>query len=76
MADLEPLYSIREVAGAFGVSEETIRRWIRAGQIPYTQVGPLRLKRLRPSEIAKEVKNERTGKPDQGASQGKKSRTK
>lgn len=55
--ELERLFSIREVAIAWHVSEETIRRWVRNGDIPYTPIGPFRLKRLNPTEILKENSN-------------------
>lgn len=55
--ELERLYTVREVANAFRVSEETVRRWIKNGDVPYVPVGPFKLKRLRPSDIVKETNN-------------------
>ena len=59
MADeLERLYTVQEVAQAYHVSEETIRRWIKNGDIAYTPVGPFRLKRFSPADLKKKaVKN-------------------
>jgi excisionase family DNA binding protein len=48
---MERLFTIREIAAAFHVSEETIRLWIKQGDIPYIEVGPSRLKRLRPRDL-------------------------
>lgn len=60
MSELERLYTVQEVAHAYHVSEETIRRWIKRGDIKYVPVGPFRLKRLRPTDITKE-QNDGTG---------------
>jgi excisionase family DNA binding protein len=55
--DLEQTFTVREVAAAYHVSEETIRRWIKRGDIKYVAVGPFRLKRIRPGDIAQEVRH-------------------
>lgn len=58
MADEEKLFTVREIANHYRVSEETVRRWMRNGDIPYTPVGPFRMKRLKLTDpITKETKN-------------------
>lgn len=44
------LLTTSDVARMYGVSDETVRRWIRKGVIPFTQVGPYRAKRIRLSD--------------------------
>jgi excisionase family DNA binding protein len=44
------LLSTADVAAQYGVSDETVRRWIRKGVIAYVMVGPFRLKRIPRSE--------------------------
>lgn len=34
------LYSLKEVANACGVHEDTVYRWTRKGEVKYTRVGP------------------------------------
>lgn len=41
----DELLTISEVATDYHVSEETIRRWIRSGRLPYEMVGPFRVRR-------------------------------
>lgn len=41
----EQLLSTGDVAKMYGVSTETIRRWVRKGILGYVQVGTTRLKR-------------------------------
>ena len=57
--ELERLYTVQEVARAYRVSEETIRRWIKRGDIAYTPVGPFRLKRFtrEDTKVQQEKKN-------------------
>lgn len=45
------LRTVADAARAFGVSDETIRRWVRKGIIGYVMVGPYRIKRIPDSEI-------------------------
>jgi excisionase family DNA binding protein len=49
----EDLLSTADVAAQYGVSDETVRRWIRKGVIAYVMVGPFRLKRIPRSEADK-----------------------
>ena len=63
--ELERLYTVREVANAFHVSEETIRRWIKRGDISYTPVGPFRLKRLSLKDVVKNEEGTNGGGRDQ-----------
>lgn len=44
--DMDELLSVSDVARRYGVSSETVRRWIRKGIIAYVMVGPFRLKRI------------------------------
>jgi excisionase family DNA binding protein len=46
----ELLVSARELAGLYGVTEETVRVWARAGVIPALHVGP-RLLRFDPEAV-------------------------
>ena len=59
--ETERLFTVREVANYFHVSEETIRRWIKGGHIQYVQVGPFRLKRLHPAAVIKGAKDGQQG---------------
>jgi len=49
----EPLFTIKEIADKYRVSEETIRRWIKTGDIDFVPVGPFRLKRLHIDAVIK-----------------------
>jgi excisionase family DNA binding protein len=55
--DHDRLLTTSDVARLYGVSDETVRRWIRKGVIPFTQVGPYRSKRIRLSD-AKQLMTE------------------
>jgi excisionase family DNA binding protein len=61
MAETEQLFTVREIADEYRVSEETVRRWVKRGDIAYTAVGPFRLKRIKMADVAKEVKSGRIG---------------
>ncbi|MGH2493827.1 MAG: helix-turn-helix domain-containing protein [Ktedonobacteraceae bacterium] len=41
MSDRPPIktYTIKELAQIFQKNEETIRRWIRSGELPATKIG-------------------------------------
>lgn len=67
----ERLFTVREVANYFHVSEETIRRWIKGGHIQYVQVGPFRLKRLNPAAVIKGAQNGGQGSISKDASRAK-----
>ena len=45
-------------AKRLGVTTETIRRWMRSGALPYTEVGPYRRKRLREADVEEQVNAE------------------
>jgi excisionase family DNA binding protein len=45
-----PLLSVQQAADRTGVSTETIRRWIRIGELPARRVGP-RLIRIRVEDL-------------------------
>jgi len=53
MTDRDPLLTCRDVAKAYGVNVETVRRWVRKGVIAVVLVGPYRLVRIRRSEAEK-----------------------
>lgn len=42
---MEELLTVRQVANEYRVSEETVRRWIKDGVIPYELVKPFRVRR-------------------------------
>lgn len=54
----DPLLSVREAAERLGVTPMTIRRWIREGAILFVPIGPHRRKRVRQSEVAKQIGRE------------------
>lgn len=39
MTDAEPWYTVEQIAEMFQVSEETVRRWVRNGEIPALALG-------------------------------------
>lgn len=78
MADeeLEQLFTVRQIADAYNVSEETIRRWMKLGHIEYVPVGPFKLKRLRSAALKKkEVSNDRKGNDTARIEDSKEKRT-
>lgn len=59
---VDELLSVSDVARMYGVSDETVRLWIKGKKIDYVMVGPFRLKRIKKSEADKhyeEVKTQR-----------------
>lgn len=70
---LEEVFTISEVAAAYHVSEETIRRWIKLKQIDFITIGPFKLKRLHPKSLIKE--NSNGGSISEGVGGGKKEGT-
>jgi excisionase family DNA binding protein len=53
----EDLLSTADVAAQYGVSDETVRRWIRKGVISYVMVGPFRLKRVPRAEVERKLES-------------------
>lgn len=53
LPDEGELLTIGQVAKSYGVSEETIRRWVRKGVISCIHLGPYRLVRIRRKEAEK-----------------------
>lgn len=49
------LLTIGQVARSYGVSEETIRRWVRKQVLGCVHVGPFRLRRILREEAEKYV---------------------
>jgi excisionase family DNA binding protein len=47
---IEPTYTVQEVADLLGLHEHTIRRWIKAGQLPAIRPGT-RAWRIRASVV-------------------------
>ena len=51
---VEPLIGIRDVATFFGLSQATIRRWVREGKLPSIKIG--RSPKFHKSDILRLVK--------------------
>ncbi len=66
MQNVEPWYSVQDVARHLGVSKESIYRWLERRQIPAHRVG--RLWKFKPSEVDKWVMD---GKADQSDERAK-----
>ena len=49
MAEVEPWYSVEEIAKHLGVSKETIYRWLERKTIPAHRMG--KLWKFKPSEV-------------------------
>lgn len=47
--------STHDVAVRYGVSTETVRRWLRKGSIPYEMVGPSHMRLMRREDVLKHV---------------------
>ena len=55
--EAEGLMTVDQVARCYGVTAETVRRWIRKGVMSYKLVGPYKLKRISKLEVAKYFKS-------------------
>lgn len=55
MTELEPWFSVEEIARHLGVSKETIYRWLERESIPAHRMG--KLWKFKPSEVDKWVMN-------------------
>lgn len=53
--DGDELLTVREVAQALAVDEQTIRRWIRNGAMKCKRVGPFRLVRVTRAELMRHL---------------------
>lgn len=62
MAAEERLYSLEEVAERLGVSERTVRRWVKAGDLPAYKPG--REYRIKPVDLD-EFLEERKVQPEE-----------
>ncbi len=49
MQQIEPWFSVEEIAQHLGVSKETVYRWLEKGQIPAHRLG--KLWKFKPSEV-------------------------
>lgn len=47
----ETLVRPNVAAQHLGVCTETVRRWMRAGHLPYERIGPHKLQRIRLSDV-------------------------
>jgi excisionase family DNA binding protein len=54
----DELLTVSQVAAEYKISEETVRRWMKGGHIPFIPVGPFKIKRIRRGDV---VKNAYTG---------------
>lgn len=55
MLQVEPWYSVEDIASHLGVSKETVYRWLKRGAIPAHKVG--KLWKFKPSEVDKWVQD-------------------
>lgn len=55
MTQLEPWFSVEEIAKHLGVSKETIYRWLERQKIPAHRIG--KLWKFKPSEVDEWVKS-------------------
>lgn len=55
MQQIEPWFSVEEIARHLGVSKETIYRWLEKSQIPSHRLG--KLWKFKPSEVDEWVKS-------------------
>ena len=51
VAEGDRIIAIGDAAKALGVSEETLRRWIRQRKVAYTLVGPFRVKKMTQAQV-------------------------
>lgn len=49
------LLTVKQASARWNVSEETIRRWARAGRINYREIGPFRLKRIAVADVERVI---------------------
>jgi excisionase family DNA binding protein len=54
---VEGMLSVDECARRCNVSDKTIRRWIKGGHLACVLVGPAKRIRIKPSELARMLKN-------------------
>lgn len=47
----ETLLTVDDVARRCGVTDQTVRNWLRSGHVSYLLVGPTNRLRIRPSEL-------------------------
>lgn len=68
MADVAParsnLLTLAEVAELCAVSDETIRKWINAGALPYVEVGPTFIKRVYRRDAERMIQPAKIANPD------------
>ena len=43
--------SVRQISERTGVGAETVRRWLRAGDLPSRQIGKKHMYRVRPQDL-------------------------
>jgi excisionase family DNA binding protein len=55
----QTMYTSIEAAQAMGVTDQTIRRWIRAGKLPAQHVGLRRAVRIEESDLRKLAEEEK-----------------
>jgi len=53
--DWDELLTVAEIAREFRISEESVRRWIKDGLIPFKLIGPFKMKRIRRGDLVKNV---------------------
>ncbi len=62
MQNVEPWYSVEQIAQHLGISKETIYRWLEKGKLPAHRIG--KLWKFKPSEVDDWV---RKGQADQSS---------
>lgn len=73
MQQIEPWFSVEEIAGHLGVSKETIYRWLEKGQIPAHRLG--KLWKFKPSEVDEWI-TDGGGKESTSSTEAKRNQTK
>ncbi len=61
--DRETWLTVRDIAEQLKVNEETVRRWVRSGELTVLDLGPRAGYRIRPDELAR-FTEERMGKAE------------